>query len=131
MDLSNLQRLGNSLRVTTLEETDRSLLLWEEVRTSGKHPARRSYHSAVMWADKMIIYGGQDLNEGPQSGLWSIEIGQFGHGAWEKLEVEDRGGISRHSSIVYKDKMYVFGGTNGYEEFSRTLVLDLKTLKWS
>ena len=79
----------------------------------------------------MIIYGGQDLNEGPQSGLWSIEIGQFGYGAWEKMEVKDKGGVSRHSAIVYKDKMFVFGGTNGYEEFNRTLVLDLKTLKWT
>jgi hypothetical protein len=131
MDLAFMQKFSNSLRVTTQEETDKSLLLWEEVRTSGKHPARRSYHSAVMWGDKMLVYGGQDLNEGTQPGLWCIEIGQFGHGSWERLEVEDKGGVSRHSSIVYKDKMYIFGGSNGYEEYNKTLILDLKTLRWS
>jgi len=131
MDPVFMNKFGNTLSVTTREDTDKSALLWEEVRTSGKHPARRSYHSAVMWGDKMIVCGGQDLNEGPQSGLWSIEIGQFGHESWEKLEVEDKGGFSRHTAILYHNKMYVFGGTNGYEEFNRTLILDLKSLTWS
>ena len=72
-------KLGLGLKVSTKDDNDKNLLMWEEVRTAGRHPARRSYHTAVMWEEKMIVYGGQDLSEGPQGGLWTIEIGQFGN----------------------------------------------------
>ena len=107
---------------------DQSMNLWEEIRTASQHPSRRSYHSAVMWNDKMIIYGGQDLREGPQGGLWRIEIGQFDQGDWEELKTQDFGPLCRHSAIVKDDSMYVFGGTNGSQDFNRTLVFNLKTL---
>ena len=117
------------LKVSTKDD-EQMLRMWEEVRTIGKHPARRSYHSAVMWGDKMLIFGGQDLSEGPQRDLWSIEIGQFGNESWEHLQIEDKGNLSRHSAIIKNSTMYIFGGTTGSEEFNKTLALDLKTLAW-
>jgi Galactose oxidase, central domain len=119
------------LKVHTKEDTNSDLLMWEEVRTVGKHPSRRSYHSAVMWGDKMIVYGGQDISEGPQGGLWSIEIGQFSHDSWEMLNVENKGSFSRHTAVLKNNLMYIFGGTNGAEEFNRTLTMNLATLKWT
>lgn len=130
MEEEHFPKQSLTLRVPNRQEKDKTLLMWEEIRTSGKHPPRRSYHSAVIWNDKMIVYGGEDMNIGPQGGVWSIEIGQFGQGNWELLDIEDKGNFSRHSAILKDSKMYIFGGTTGSEEFNRTLILDLATLVW-
>lgn len=121
---------GNMLSLhieTRPPHSDSSMNMWEEVRTANQHPSRRSYHSAVMWNEKMIIYGGQDLREGPQSGMWSIEIAQFDQGDWEEVKSLESIPLCRHSAIVKNDQMYIFGGTDGSQEFNRTLVIDLKT----
>lgn len=57
------------LKVDTNLKRNNYESFWEEVRSTGPHPTRRSYHSSVMWNDKMIISGGQDLREGPQTGV--------------------------------------------------------------
>ncbi|OMJ68853.1 hypothetical protein SteCoe_33574 [Stentor coeruleus] len=120
------QRLVFGLHVNTKSHNiDQSMNLWEEVRTANQHPSRRSYHSAVMWNEKMFIYGGQDLREGPQTGMWRIEIGQFDQGEWEELKTQDFGPLCRHSAIVKNDSMYVFGGTDGTQEFNRIIVFNL------
>ena len=122
-----LNRNVAGLHVQTKPPSDNSMHLWEEVRTAGHHPSRRSYHTCVTWCDKMLVYGGQDLKEGPQGGLWQIEIGQFDQGDWEELQAPDQG-LSRHSAIIKSDSMYIFGGSNTSEEFNRTLVFDLRSL---
>lgn len=122
--------IKKGLHVETNQSTtvDYSMNLWEEIRTANQHPSRRSYHSAVMWNDSMIIYGGQDLREGPQSGMWKIEIGQFDQSDWEELKISESGSLCRHSAILKNDLMYVFGGSNGTVEFNQTIVFDLKNL---
>ncbi|OMJ77866.1 hypothetical protein SteCoe_22467 [Stentor coeruleus] len=126
---SNNQKAYLSLRVETKVPADNSKSLWEEIRTTGHHPTRRSYHSAVMWGDKMVIYGGQDLKEGPQSGMWMIEISQFDQGDWEEMKIPDIGPLCRHTAVLKGDLMYLFGGTNSHREFNRTLVYNLRTLQ--
>lgn len=130
MEEDSLSKGISGIKVPPKDESYKLLCMWEEVRTLGKHPGRRSYHTAVMWEDKMLVYGGQDLSEGPYGDLWSVEIGQFGQESWQQITIEDKGCISRHSAIVKNDKMYVFGGTNGVEEFSKTLVLSLNSMTW-
>ena len=124
---TNIKRGLSGLHVETNQHgMDPSMNLWEEIRTANQHPSRRSYHSAVMWNERMIIYGGQDLREGPQSGMWSIEIGQFDQSDWEEVKISENGPLCRHSAIVKNDLMYVFGGSDGSQEFNRTLVVDLR-----
>ena len=100
--------------------------IWEEVRTANNHPSRRSYHSAVMWKEKMIVYGGQDLREGPQNGLWTIEISQFDQGEWDEAPIITEP-LCRHTAVVKGDLMYVFGGTDGNVEHNSTIVFNLNT----
>lgn len=40
------------------------------------------------------------------------------------------GPISHHSSVVYKDKMYLFGGSNDLTSNSTFFSLDLNSFKW-
>jgi hypothetical protein len=129
MDASSdpAQKVFLTLRVDTHPAQDNSKHLWEEIRTSGAHPSRRSYHSAVMWGDKMLIYGGQDLKEGAQSGLWMIEVTQFDQGEWEEIPLARSSPLCRHSAVLLDDVMYVFGGSDGQEEFNTTLAISLRT----
>jgi N-acetylneuraminic acid mutarotase len=100
--------------------------IWEEVRTANNHPSRRSYHSAVMWKEKMVIFGGQDLREGPQAGLWTLEISQFDQGEWEESGIVTEP-LCRHSAVIKNDLMYVFAGTDGNNEYNTTIVINLST----
>ncbi|CAG9331517.1 unnamed protein product [Blepharisma stoltei] len=112
-----------------LDDSESSLNHWEEIRFLGRHPSRRSYHSAASWNEKILIYGGQDLREGPQSGLWSLNLREayFDAEPWEEIEIPGLGPLCRHSAIVKDDKMYVFGGSNGDREFNTTSVIDLNS----
>lgn len=78
----------------------------------------------------MVIYGGNDLREGPQSGLWALRVPEnitAGDEEWIEIPVQDLGPLCRHTAIVKNDRMFIFGGSNGDHEFNRTLVLDLLT----
>jgi hypothetical protein len=83
-----------------------------------------------MWEDKMVIYGGQDLKEGPQNGMWMIEISQFDQGEWDEIKTPDTCALCRHTAILKGDFMYLFGGSNGQHEFNRTLIYNLRTLQY-
>jgi hypothetical protein len=41
---------------------------WEEVETRGAAPAARFAHSAVMYDDELIVYGGVVASEDPERG---------------------------------------------------------------
>lgn len=108
-----------------------SWLKWEELRTAGKHPSRRSCHSAVEWDKNMLIYGGQDLREGVIGELWMLNLSQENE-QWEEIKCEnDPGPLCRHSALVHEDKMYVVGGTNFANESNGLHILDLKSMVWT
>lgn len=52
---------------------------------------------------------------------------------WVKLETkgeEKPGPLAHHSSVVYGDKMFLFGGSNMETENTKFFSLDLNSLKW-
>ena len=38
--------------------------------------------------------------------------------------------IAFHSSVVYKEAMYLFGGCSNFDEINKFYRLDLKTFEW-
>ena len=72
----------------------------------------------------MVIYGGQDLREGPQSGMWYIEITQFDQGEWEEVKNTELTPLCRHTAIIKNDLMYIFGGSDGHQEFNRAVLTE-------
>lgn len=53
--------------------------------------------------------------------------------AWIKLETKGAvkpGPLAHHTSVVYNDKMYLYGGNKEGEENQKFFSLDLKTLTW-
>ena len=78
----------------------------------------------------MYIYGGYDIKEGPHDSLWVIDLAKLVEPdrpggdyestdkriSWQKLETQGPhkpGPIAHHSSVMYGDKMYLFGGSSG------------------
>jgi len=122
------------LTVKTASLHDRNLQ-WAEVRTKGTHPARRSYHTAALYADQMLILGGQDIREGLVGGLWALHIdeNEGGNEHWEEVPLQGEAppALCRHSSVQYQDKWYVFGGTDHNREYKTLFELNLQTWQWT
>ena len=93
---------------------------------------------------RLYIYGGHDIREGSLANLWMLDLGklidlekpeedQRKECMWHKIDTSGKGpgAVSHHSSVVYGDKMYLFGGSkeNG-EENPHLFSLDLKSYKW-
>jgi len=92
----------------------------------------------------LYIYGGHDIREGSLATLWMMnlanlqdldkpEFEQDKKLMWHLIETSgpNPGAISHHSSVVYNERMYLFGGSkaNG-EENKKFYSLDLKSYKW-
>eukprot|EP00731_Ephydatia_muelleri_P020317 Em0013g44a len=106
----------------------------------------RASHSVLVWMDHMIVYGGYwflggndtKAGNGSVSLMSSPQLLRYHlrHQTWEGLvsdeviEPEPRYG---HTSVVYNDTMYVFGGTKVLsEEMTNELwALDLTTMTWA
>ena len=110
---------------------------WYEVRLTGKVPERRGYHSDFIHNNKLYIYGGHDIREGSMDNLWVIDLENFDDldlmpedqdrtCEWKLLPTKGShttgpGAISHHTSVVFGDKMYLFGGSKGNGEENKHL----------
>eukprot|EP01089_Gocevia_fonbrunei_P000771 TRINITY_DN10756_c0_g1_i1.p1 TRINITY_DN10756_c0_g1~~TRINITY_DN10756_c0_g1_i1.p1 ORF type:complete len:338 (+),score=62.43 TRINITY_DN10756_c0_g1_i1:72-1085(+) len=82
---------------------------WEKVEAKGALPSTRAGHTAVIINNKMIVFGGNDINGRYLNDLWSFE---FSTATWTKVSVPEplpavRSGA--HGS-VFSQEMLVFGG---------------------
>lgn len=108
---------------------------WHEIRTLGSHPHRRSYHSAVVWRNEIIVCGGQDLREGMVPGHWvfSFQEDTPEMDTWTELPQSDNmpSPLCRHTAVVDGNRMFLFGGTDNSIENSNTYILDLEARTWT
>jgi hypothetical protein len=95
--------------------------------------------------DRLFVYGGKDLQIGYMDNLWCIDLrdlqefvpGQGEYQAnpqWEQIKINGTTkppALSNHSSVVYKNKMYLFGGSSNESENVAMYTLDLQLFKWS
>lgn len=81
----------------------------------------------------MLIYGGQDLREGPQRGLWELNLAtsRWEEDKWTQIDTTDQGALCRHSAIVKGDLMYIFGGSDGDRETNNTMIFNCLTKNWT
>lgn len=95
-------------------------------------PGPLSRHSAVIYKDNMIVFGGARMIDGKNqmiSDMWSYNLISRN---WKKnqqsLHPSARGG---HSAVLYHNKMYVFGGYNPEKKFlSDIWIFDPEKNKW-
>ncbi|KAL9651721.1 hypothetical protein ABK040_009335 [Willaertia magna] len=99
-------------------------------------PSKREGHTCVkqqeyVIEEQVILFGGFDgtnyLND-----VWILDTNEW---KWTKVEIDTSQGQpcgrSMHTSVVYNDCMWVFGGYNGGDPLSDFWCLDLETKIWS
>lgn len=93
--------------VGDLFQFDTILLKWYKRTTTGDVPSERYGHSAVLWNNLMIIFGGYDgwINKE----TFALNLDTF---SWKRF-CSGPIILFGHSAVMYNEKMIVFGGSRG------------------
>ena len=126
-----------------------------ELRLKGNAPERRSYHSSFVYDSRLFVYGGLDIREGSLNTLWELNLNNLKdlevadgyrqeNCVWKLIKTTGNSQtipekLAYHTSVVFKDNMYLFGGNNYKQQKygDDTLItthlhyLNLKTMGWS
>lgn len=104
---------------------------WTKTAKRGVQPSSRDQHTANAWEDKMIVFGGfEDMIRVNTMQVYNFEDTRWSFPENEITEPvpEARGG---HSSVIHKNKMYIFGGTNRDNvRIQDTWIYDLVNMMW-
>jgi len=104
--------------------------MWEEVDTKGVSPPPRYSHTAVMWTDKMVIFGG----ERSAHSFGDVWFFHFEDSMWEYIAPQGSLAPSPrfdHTAVVSGDKMYIYGGRSGKTILSDMWAFDLYARTWA
>lgn len=106
---------------------------WSAVTTSGTNIPPRNNHEAVVFGDKMIVFGGATGagRAADSNALFTLDLKTYvwsqipNSGTWPEK-------VCQHSSIVYGDKMIVFGGIgpSGMFDGDDVWSLDMNSYQW-
>ncbi|KAK4229558.1 putative Tip elongation aberrant protein 1 [Podospora fimiseda] len=147
--------VGNAFIVfggdTKIEETDildetlyllnTSTRQWSRALPAGPRPSGRYGHSLNILGSKIFIFGGQ-VEGYFMNDLSAFDLNQLQmpNNRWEMLiPTSDSGGPqgkvpparTNHSVVTFNDKLYLFGGTNGYQWFNDVWAYDPALNAWS
>lgn len=103
---------------------------WEKVTVLGKvQPCPRASHSAIVYGDTMIIFGGKDEENNKLNDLWSFNFTTY---QWEEFEVNNPPiARSGQSACLYKDMMLIFGGIfEVTKEVDDMHIFDIRNKRW-
>lgn len=95
---------------------------------SGSTPTPRRAHSAVLYQNKIWVFGGGTgltaLND-----VWTLDVSSFSRMKWEEIKTTGRTPKRRgyHTANLVGNYMVVMGGSDGKEFFTDTWCLDLGT----
>ncbi|CAK9103053.1 unnamed protein product, partial [Durusdinium trenchii] len=105
---------------------------WTQLECKGELPPARFRHSAILWGDELVIFGGQGkLASGYMGDLWSLDLKTQ---IWKQLKPKGHPPTPRngHSAILWNQVMILFGGLDGGGRWlSDTFHLDLRSSEWS
>lgn len=112
----NTTKISDSnIQAPTEDEPISNVILakWEQLRCIGKLPERRSYHTGTSFGSKYYIYGGYDIKEGDMKSMFCLDASEYAP-EWQEVNLtgDYPKGISRHSVVVWDDKIYCLGGEN-------------------
>ncbi|KAI1260340.1 hypothetical protein F5Y18DRAFT_432291 [Xylariaceae sp. FL1019] len=129
----------------TLDETlyllNTSTRQWSRALPAGPRPSGRYGHSLNIVGSKIYIFGGQvegyfmndlsafDLNQLQMpNNRWEVMIGNSESNSGPNGKVPPA--RTNHTMITYNDKLYLFGGTNGFQWFNDVWCYDPMINKW-
>jgi hypothetical protein len=103
---------------------------WEFIQPLGNSaPPKRAGHSAVIYGDSFVIFGGKDEDNNKLNDVWEFNLNTY---QWTEFKLEDSPlPRSGHSAHVYRDFMVVFGGIfEVTKELDDMLLYDFKNKRW-
>lgn len=105
---------------------------WTNLKINGRDtPDERFNHSAIIYSNHMVIFGGTNELYHSLPDCWSLNLDKL---KWTKKNFKNEKGVdligrSNHTSVLYNDKMIVFGGvTSGLSNDLH--VFNLFSNKW-
>ncbi|TVY14696.1 Tip elongation aberrant protein 1 [Lachnellula arida] len=113
---------------------------WSRAVPAGPRPAGRYGHSLNIIGSKIYVFGGQVegyfMNDLVAFDLNALQVPT---NRWEMLiRTTDDGAVpgvpparTNHTIVTYNEKLYLFGGTNGYQWFNDVWCYDPQTNTWS
>ncbi|KAF5656533.1 cell polarity protein [Fusarium heterosporum] len=135
---------GGDTKIEESDSLDETLYLlntstrqWSRALPAGPRPSGRYGHSLNILGSKIYVFGGQ------VEGLFMNDLSAFDlnqlqmpNNRWEILVQGDTSPKmpaprTNHTMITYNDKMYLFGGTNGFQWFNDVWCYDPAINKWS
>lgn len=140
---------GGDTKIEESDSLDETLYLlntstrqWSRSLPAGPRPSGRYGHTLNILGSKIYIFGGQV--EGIfMNDLAAFDLNQLqmANNRWELLVLNsDSGGPppgkipparTNHTMVTFNDKMYLFGGTNGFQWFNDVWVYDPAANSWS
>ncbi|MDZ8050749.1 MAG: kelch repeat-containing protein [Aulosira sp. ZfuVER01] len=108
---------------------------WMQPQVWGDIPTSRSFHTAVLAEDKMLIWGGyQEAKDGGYI-FSDIDVHILNLQTWQWSHVTPNGtpptARSHHSAALVKDKLFIDGGSYDiYTAYNDLHLLDLTKMCW-
>ncbi|TGJ82823.1 hypothetical protein E0Z10_g5945 [Xylaria hypoxylon] len=140
---------GGDTKIDETDVLDETLYLlntstrqWSRALPAGIRPSGRYGHSLNIVGSKIYIFGGQ-VEGYFMNDLSAFDLNQLQmpNNQWELLIKNAENGVTssgqvppartNHSMITYNDRLYLFGGTNGFQWFNDVWCYDPPTNKWT
>ena len=90
------------------------------VHTTGELPSARMRHSAVLFENKMIVFGGRSNPSQPMEDVYVLDLDCL---VWKKVESKGPCGRFRHAATLCPLGMFVFGGKTDGESLNDSWIL--------
>ncbi|KAK8125395.1 Kelch domain-containing protein [Apiospora kogelbergensis] len=139
---------GGDTKIDETDLLDETLYLlntstrqWSRALPAGPRPTGRYGHSLNILGSKIYIFGGQ-VEGYFMNDLAAFDLNQLQapNNKWEVLientdTAPTKGKVpparTNHSMVTYNDKLYLFGGTNGFQWFNDVWCYDPAINQWS
>ncbi|ORZ00677.1 hypothetical protein BCR43DRAFT_521667 [Syncephalastrum racemosum] len=105
---------------------------WLRIRMEGHIPVERSQHSMVANDGIVYVWGGQRAGR-YLSDLFALNTNTLSSNPqWEFISPHSEGPAARagHVSVIYDNKMFIFGGTDGDHLYNDIWAFDLAARIW-
>ncbi|XP_033131478.1 nitrile-specifier protein 1 isoform X1 [Brassica rapa] len=106
-------------------------LTWQRAVTAGNPPSARDSHTCSTWKNKIIVVGGEDLDDYYYSDVHILDTETF---VWKQMKTSGQVLTPRagHVTVALERNLFVFGGfTDSQNLYDDLYVLDVETGVWS
>lgn len=110
---------------------------WTRVLAPGVQgapgPVGRHGHTLSIIGSNLFVYGGQ-VDDEYYDELWRFDLNTLKDTpVWQHVQTPTGGPPRRagHSAVVYKERLYIFGGTDGQYHYNDTWCFDFASMTWS